>query len=160
MQWLGVVEFIRQGKVFSALDQPKLEEELRPSIAPVAKQLQREGYFGIVGCDLLVDSQDKHYVIDINPRLNSSTVLCFLSGRMKEKGYLVGILVSEPVHVKGSTKDAIEICENVEGGEIFVRSAVEERAFTKCCITLCARNQANCRRMLEQIDEKFTRNTF
>lgn len=47
-----------------------------PIIAATAANLNAHGYFGVVGLDILVDSEGAQHVIDANVRINGSTPLC------------------------------------------------------------------------------------
>ena len=156
MRWLGVTLVMKNKgsgtrRIYSAADQPTLKDQLKPSLVPVAKSLHQEGYFGIVGCDLLVDRDRNQYVIDINPRLNTSTIIFLLSKRMTQKGYNVGVICGDSVAIKGNIRDAIEICETVKGGEIFIQSAVEDDHCTKCYITLFGDTEQACDKLLDQV---------
>ena len=136
MQWLGAAVVMKKKgnvsrRIYSSLDQSKLEDQMKPSILPVATRLHEEGYFGIVGCDLLVDNQGNQYVIDINPRLNTSTIIFLLSKRMSQRGYHVGAMHAGSISIKGTITDAIEICKAVKDGEIFIQAAVEEKNLYK-----------------------------
>ena len=156
MWWLGAALVMKNKgsgtcRIYSAPDQPTLEDQLKPSLVPVAKSLHQEGYFGIVGCDLLVDRDGNQYVIDINPRLNTSTIIFLLSKRMTHKGYNVGVICGDSVTIKGNIRDAIEIRETVKGGEIFIQSAVEDDHCTKCYITLFGDTEQACDKLLDQV---------
>ena len=156
MQWLGATQIIKQRgsvtrRVYSVLDQARLKDHLKPSLDPVAKCLHEEGYFGIVGCDLLLDSEENQYVIDINPRLNTSTVISLLSKRLAQKCYNVGVMHAGWVPIKGNLRDVIEICESVKDGAIFIQSAVEEDNYTRCYVTIFAHSEQACDNLLAQI---------
>lgn len=156
MQWLGATLIIKQRdsatrRVYSLLDQARLKDQLKPSLNPVARSLHDEGYFGIVGCDLLLDSEGNQYVIDINPRLNTSTVISLLSKRLAKKCYSVGVMPVGWVPIRGNLREAIGICESVEDGEIFIQSAVEEDNYTRCYVTLFAHSEKACNNLLAQI---------
>ena len=156
MQWLGVTKTTKQRgsvtrRTYSSLDQARLKDQLKPSLVPVAKSLHDEGYFGIVGCDLLLDSEGNQYVIDINPRLNTSTIAFLLSKPMEQKGYQVGVMHAGSVSIKGNLRDAIEICETVEDGDIFIQSAVEEDNYTRCFVTLFGHSEEASDALLAQI---------
>ena len=156
MRWLGAALIKNQKgagtrRIYSLADQSALEHQLKPSLVPVAKSLHKEGYFGIVGCDLLVDRDGNQYVIDINPRLNTCTIIFLLSKRMTQKGYNVGVLHGDSVTIKGNIRDTIEICESAKGGEIFIRSAVEQDHCTKCYITLFGDTEQACDKLLDQV---------
>ena len=156
MRWLGAALVMKNKgpgtrRIYSAADQLSLEDQLKPSLVPVAKSLHQEGYFGIVGCDLLVDRDGNQYVIGINPRLNTSTIIFLLSKRMTQKGYNVGVICGDSVSIKGNIRDVIEICETVKGGEIFIQSAVEDDHCTKCYITLFGDTEQACDKLFDQV---------
>lgn len=142
MQWLGVtdqmlihdkdaMEWI--GSKINYNNQPALELLLKPTLVPVAASLCQKGYFGIVGIDVLIDSNGRHYVIDINPRLNGSTSFLLASPLMASYGYDAGIF-----HIKktftGTLSEAIEAVENVTDGKMMLFGAYEEDGVLTCSI--------------------------
>jgi hypothetical protein len=51
-------------------------------IARVAKVVHQQGYFGVIGVDILKDRQEELHVIDANIRVNGSTPLCLQRRRL------------------------------------------------------------------------------
>lgn len=55
-------------------------------IAILSRFLRKHGYFGVVGVDILEDSDGQLHVIDANIRVNGSTPLCLQRHRFLEQG--------------------------------------------------------------------------
>lgn len=55
-------------------------------ITKVSKYAHQQGYFGVIGCDVLEDKDGELHVIDINYRVNGSTPLCLQRHRLLEVG--------------------------------------------------------------------------
>jgi len=57
-----------------------------PIVKPVGAALRAEGYFGVVGLDILEDRDGALHVIDANVRVNGSTPLCLLRNTFLKAG--------------------------------------------------------------------------
>lgn len=55
-----------------------------PIISKVGSFAHQQGYFGVIGCDVLEDRDGEFHVIDINYRVNGSTPLCLQRHRLLE----------------------------------------------------------------------------
>ena len=99
------------GSVIDMEDQQKLRDQFRNTVEPVSSKLQSMGFFGFVGCDVIVDKEGNHYVVDINPRLCGSTPLLFANFQMRKKGWKFGIILKDWVNYDGSEEELIALCE-------------------------------------------------
>ncbi|XP_031567955.1 uncharacterized protein LOC116302732 [Actinia tenebrosa] len=92
IHWLGVTNqiigdnFIWGGGVVNWGDQTRLKSLLYDKVVPVKEYLHKQGYFGIVGIDILT-TEDNSYIIDVNPRINGSTPQLLLAPVMATLGY-------------------------------------------------------------------------
>jgi len=100
IHWLGVTtqiigkDLIWGGGVVDWNEQVRLKKLLYKTIVPVKEYLHKQGYFGVVGIDIL-SSKDDQYVIDVNPRINGSTPQLLLAPTMAELGYNVSIYLTD-----------------------------------------------------------------
>lgn len=57
-----------------------------PLIGEVGRNLHRNGYFGVVGIDILEDGDKNMHIIDANIRVNGSTPLCLQKNTLVSEG--------------------------------------------------------------------------
>lgn len=100
IHWLGVTNqiiganFIWGGGVVNWADQTRLKSLLYDTIVPVKEYLHKQGYFGIVGIDILT-TKDNSYVIDINPRMNGTTPQLLLAPVLAALGYNASVYLAD-----------------------------------------------------------------
>ncbi|EDO35262.1 predicted protein [Nematostella vectensis] len=116
------------GGVVDAREQQRLKDLLIKTVMPVKEYLYKKKFFGFVGMDILTN-KDGQFVIDLNPRINGSTPLLMMSPVMAEKGFPVGVMLSNcrfPFDVKklvsvvdelNSTGKALVVILGAENGE-------------------------------------------
>ncbi|EDO29663.1 predicted protein [Nematostella vectensis] len=98
--WLGVTtqimgdKFVWGGGVVDWTKQLYLRGLLWGTICPVKEYLHKQGYFGIVGIDVLTSKRGK-FVIDVNPRINGTTPQLFLAPRMADLGYGLSVYIAD-----------------------------------------------------------------
>ena len=61
-------------------------DKFNHQIAVISRFLNKHGYFGVVGVDILEDQQGELHLIDANIRVNGSTPLCLQRNRMRSMG--------------------------------------------------------------------------
>ncbi len=102
-------------------------------IAAIGKYAHQQGYFGVIGFDVLEDSEGQLYAIDANFRVNGSTPLCLqrhtLLGRGKEvakyssdcrmDGTLESILVTLKPELERKDLIILSALEKVKYGKIY-----------------------------------------
>jgi len=102
-------------------------------IATIGKYAHQQGYFGVIGFDVLEDSEGLLYAIDANFRVNGSTPLCLqrhtLLGRGKEvakyssdwrmDGTLESILVTLKPELDRKDLIILSALEKVKYGKIY-----------------------------------------
>jgi hypothetical protein len=100
IHWLGVTNqiigdsFVWGGGVVDWSEQSKLKTLLYDTVVPVKEYLHKQGYFGIVGIDIL-SNKDNHYVIDVNPRINGTTPQLLLAPTMAALGYAISVYLAD-----------------------------------------------------------------
>ena len=90
VRWLGLTQqnFEESGKwcggTYSIGSQLPLMDRFHPIIVSVAKYLADQGYFGVVGIDILVDGQGESFLVDVNPRLTGITPFLMASRKFAD----------------------------------------------------------------------------
>lgn len=151
LTWIGVTEKIMDdhniwiGAVVNLGKQEEWERLLRATTEPVVNALHAKGYFGILGVDVLVDSQGKQYVIDINPRILGSTPLMLASYELQKHGWEVGIFLTGVIIKDATTETLIEKADDVQNGEMIIYSMVKRENAVACQIGVFAKTLAECK---------------
>ena len=97
MVWLGVTRqhFNSQsrwcGGSFSADLQGRLYDHAGNIVEAVGRHLHNAGYFGLVGIDVLCDSRDCWFLVDVNPRLTGISPFLMISRIFNGRGLTEGI---------------------------------------------------------------------
>lgn len=141
--WLGLTEqhFDSNrkwcGGTFSLNLQSQLFESLAAIMEPVGEHLHRHGYFGLVGVDVLRDSADRCFVVDVNPRLTGITPFLMASRIFaREEGLNEGIYQAS-CRFWGSFEQLIDLAETARDARIVVMSAFQETTTTTAPTTHC-----------------------
>ena len=98
--WLGFTEqnFDPAGKwsggCFSAEAQEQRFEQLSEMVKPAAEYLHSEGYFGVVGIDIVTNGVGDMFLVDVNPRLTGITPFLIASRMFAEEGLGEGIYLA------------------------------------------------------------------
>lgn len=156
MQWLGVSEQLLgmdglwMGGKMRQSEQPALEDLLKPTLVPVAAKLHEWQYSGVVGVDILIDSEGKHYVIDINPRLNGSTPMVLVSKVMGAQGWDAGIFLSG-IKFQGTLAELITAIENVNGGKMMLFGVYEAEGYLNCNIGVWGKTTPEAEEVFKQV---------
>lgn len=100
IHWLGVTtQIIGKGLVWGGglvdwTEQARLKDLLYKAIVPVKEYLHKQGYFGVVGIDILTNKDDQ-FVIDVNPRMNGTTPQLLLAPTMAKLGYHASMYLAD-----------------------------------------------------------------
>ena len=103
------------------------QDELRNLLSEVIRDTTRripETFVGWCGVDILIDQEDKQWVVDLNPRYTGSMALCLLSEHFHKR---LGLRYAEcgPFQYDGELADVYEILEQeIEAGKIIVDAVV------------------------------------
>ena len=160
MVWLGVT---RQhfnthrrwcGGSYSAELQGQLYNDAADIPEAVGRYLHREGYFGLVGIDVLCDRNNRHFLVDVNPRLTGISPFLMASRIFAQKGLTEGIYRAS-ARFQGSMDELISTAEDTTEARVVVLSAFEEpdSDSTVCHLAASSDSQQQCSDVLDQIAE-------
>lgn len=140
------------GGLFSYDEQQMLYEMAREIVHPVANFLHKKGYFGIVGIDVLQDSNKNQYLVDLNPRLNSSTPTLIASRQFLKKNFSAAIYKSR-IELKGSLAEIVSKSTSSVDGIILIQAAVENpnRGITNCELSIHGKTHEVCKKILNDL---------
>lgn len=82
----------RQNTAITYPDQEKLHAQYDATLASTSKLLQKEGYYGQVGVDIMEDDKGNQYVIDANVRTALSMLLYLLKGHFQKHGHQMSMV--------------------------------------------------------------------
>ena len=151
IRWIGVTEKIMDdsgiwiGAVVELPKQRELERLTRPTAEPVIDALHAKGYFGLVGVDVLVDTQGKQYVIDINPRILGSTPLILASMALQKRGWDAAIFLTGVPFKDINAEALISRADSVKDGEAIIYSIIQRGSELICQIGVFAKTLADCK---------------
>ena len=142
MVWLGLTKQLFDenqrwcGGTFSADLQMKLFGDLCGMIEPVGMHLHTSGYFGLVGIDILRDTANRLFLIDVNPRLTGISPFLVASRIFAREGLTEGIYRTSR-RFCGSYEELISTAEQTQNARVLVFSAVEEVTTGGDTTTIC-----------------------
>ena len=114
------------GGIYNSDQQRDLIEPFEPVVVATAKHLHTEGYFGVVGIDILRNASDECFLIDVNPRLTGITPFLMASRIFDaELGYTRGIYKAS-FEFDGELQALIEVAESEPDARVMVLSAFED----------------------------------
>jgi hypothetical protein len=144
------------GGTYSQHLQAELFESLCAIVKPVGEYLQRRGYFGLVGVDVLRDSDNRFFLVDLNPRLTGITPFLMASRIFaREQGWSEG-LYQASCRFPGSLEQLLDTVAHTRHARALVLSACEQTPGTPAVTTLChlavnSDSQARNREVLKTI---------
>jgi len=113
-----------------------LVEPFEPIVTATAQYLHRQGYFGVVGVDILRDKADNCFLVDVNPRLTGITPFLMAARIFQtEDGFDEGIYGAS-LRFPGSLADLIDAAESRDDCRVLVLGAFEDTS-DKSPTTLC-----------------------
>ena len=160
--WLGFTEqrFDEDGKwsggCFSADAQERCFDDMAKMIEPAAKYLHAEGYFGVVGIDVVTNGDGQQFLVDVNPRLTGITPFLMASRMFAEQGLGEGIYLAS-FKFMGSLDQLISLAESFEQSKtpsrVVVLSAFEDPSgeYTTCHLSVTSDSQAQNQKVLSQL---------
>ncbi|MFK7767392.1 MAG: ATP-grasp domain-containing protein [Mariniblastus sp.] len=148
--WLGLTEqhFDENkrwcGGTYSASLQTRLVDDFSPIILPTADHLYGQGYFGLVGIDILRSGADKFFLVDVNPRLTGITPFLMASRIFNRDGLSEGIYKAS-CKFAGTFSQLIDKAEQTKGARVVVLSAFEDSTAstpeTICHLSISSQSQ-------------------
>ena len=160
--WLGFTEqrFDEAGKwsggVFSAEEQERRFVDLAKMIVPAAEYLHAEGYFGVVGIDVVTNGDGQQFLVDVNPRLTGITPFLISSRMFANQGLGEGIYLAS-FKFMGSLDRLISVAESFLESEppsrVVVLSAFEDPTgdYTTCHLSVTSESQSQNQTVLSQL---------
>lgn len=159
--WLGFTEqrFDAGGKwsggVFSAVQQQRHVDRLSKMVHPAARYLHGEGYFGVVGIDIVTDGSGRQFLVDVNPRLTGITPFLMASRMFAAQSiddWGEGVY-SASCRFAGTFEQLIESAESETAARVVVLSAFEEedRRSTVCHLSVTSKSQTQNQQTLDRL---------
>lgn len=160
MVWLGVTQqhfdsaMKWSGGAFSSDLQDSLFDAAGDIVEAAGEYLHNAGYVGLVGIDILRDASDRHFLVDVNPRLTGISPFLMTSRIFSRHGFSEGVYRAS-VRVKGSLEQLIETAEAADNARVVVVSAYEEpdARHTICHLSANSDCRQVCDRLLDLIAE-------
>jgi hypothetical protein len=150
-----------EGGIINFSEQEYLEQKLKNITEHMSEYLRGQGYFGVVGVDVLEDRNEKMWVIDLNPRVNGSTPMCLLSKHMMS---INRPLMSYLGEIKFKGMDPDNVLDSLS--EFFYQSSVvllglanlEDEKSTSCFVMISGRDMddlAQVEKTVRNISDNF-----
>ena len=140
--WLGFTEQMFNenlrwcGGRFQGDLQTELFEDFCQIVEPVGAYLHQQGYFGLVGIDILRDASGRCFLVDVNPRLTGITPFLMASLLFAREGLAEGIYQAS-LRYAGSLAQLIAQAESVADARVVILSGFEEPAQRDQVTTIC-----------------------
>jgi ATP-grasp domain len=100
-------------------------------IAAIGRYAHQQGYFGVIGFDVLENQEGQLYVIDANFRVNGSTPLCLQRHTLLNKGKEVAKYSSD-YHMDGTLESIlVNLKPELERKDLMILSALEKVKYGK-----------------------------
>ena len=157
--WLGLTEQHFDdnsrwcGGTYSSDLQTILQEPFSPIVLATAKHLHRQGYFGVVGVDILRDGNGDCFLVDVNPRLTGITPFLLASRMFDQDRFGEGIYQAS-FRFNGALDELIAQAESRKDSQVLVLSAFEQQSAdptTICHLSVSSTSQSNNRDVLNQM---------
>ncbi|MCT7951991.1 ATP-grasp domain-containing protein [Ancylothrix sp. C2] len=98
-------------------------------IAAMGESARKQGYFGVIGFDVLEDKDGQFYVIDANFRVNGSTPLCLQRHRLLKEGKQVAKYSSD-YRISGTLESILTTLKpELESKDFIILSALEKAKY-------------------------------
>lgn len=156
--WLGFTQQIFSetgrwtGGVFNAEIQDDFYQDFLKIAEPVAQHLYQNGYFGVVGIDILQNRDNEFFLVDLNPRLTGITPFLVASRLFIVDGYCHGIYAAS-IEIIGDIYDAIKRAEASLETRVLILSSYQAPGSltTKCHVSISGKSLGACESSLEAL---------
>jgi len=158
MTWLGFTQQLFSdtgrwtGGIFNADIQDEFYPEFYEIAEPVAHYLHENGYFGVVGIDILQTKANDFFLVDINPRLTGITPFLMTARLFIADGFSHGFYATS-VYIAGGLSDVIARAQTVSNARILVLAAYNApgSSTTKCHLSISGASRQACERALSEL---------
>ena len=160
MVWMGFTEqhFTEKNKwcggTYSSDLQTQLFEPLSKMVEPAGKYLAEQGYFGLVGIDILKTQSNEYFLVDVNPRLTGITPFLMASRIFARGGLNEGIYLASR-RFKGTYDQLIEKAESFSDAKVVVVSAFDDENLpertTICHLSVTSTSEARNQAILSEM---------
>lgn len=158
MIWLGLTQqhFDENdrwnGGSFSAELEDELFDDLKPIVEASGRYLSGCGYFGVVGIDVLRDSSNGFFLVDVNPRLTGITPFLMASRMFVTEGASQGVYQAS-CRFHGSMTQLLTRIGGVKDARIVVLGAFEDagNSVTICHLSVSSDSRSNNQKILERL---------
>ncbi len=138
------------GGHFVLSQQTEVYDRLLPTINAAASYLHEQGYFGVVGVDILVDQSGNSFLVDVNPRLTGITPFLIASRLFLEYGFEYGIYQASFTFA-GSSQQLFQLAESLTDVRVLVLAVLDEPDDqTICHLSISGRNINDCRNAFDK----------
>jgi hypothetical protein len=159
--WLGLTEQKFNddsrwcGGTYSTDLQTGLLEPFTEIVLATADHLHRQGYFGVVGVDILRDRDGSCFLVDVNPRLTGITPFLMASRIFNQEDGLTEGIYQASFRFEGALDALIQSAESHEDCRVTILSAFEQtsgdRSCTICHISVSSKSQSFNRKVLDEL---------
>jgi hypothetical protein len=160
--WLGLTEqhFNESkrwcGGTFSNHLQTELIEPFESIVSATAEYLTSQGYFGVVGIDILRNESGECFLVDVNPRLTGITPFLMASRIFfKSDAFTEGVYRAS-FRYDGGMAALIEAAESHSDCRVLILSAIEDssddKTTTICHISVSSDSQARNQNVLSNLE--------
>ncbi|MDG2616716.1 carbamoylphosphate synthase large subunit [Thermoleptolyngbya sichuanensis XZ-Cy5] len=129
-------------------------ERFAPHILAIARYAHQQGYFGIIGCDVLEDNDGQLHAIDANFRVNGSTPLCLQRQPLLKEGKAIAKYSTD--YRMDGTLDSIlvELRPELARKDFLILSALEKVKYGKIYTELYGIVAGETLEEMQQIEQK------
>lgn len=157
--WLGFTEqkFDETGRwcggVFSAASQKLGMERFAAMVVPAAQYLSRQGYFGVVGIDILEDNKGRMFLVDVNPRLTGITPFLIASRVFSTDADLNEGIYKASCQFPGRLDQLLETAASFDDAKVVVLSAFDDQIAgqTICHLSVTSSSLQRCSLIFDQL---------
>ena len=141
------------GGHFDLQQQDELFDAFQPIVNATANYLHLQGYFGVVGIDILRNASDQYFLVDVNPRLTGITPFLIASRLFVGDGFDAGIYFAS-FEFPGSFEQLFELAESNEQFKVLVLAAIDDGSSgkTKCHLSVSGSSIEDCQAFADSLN--------